>query len=174
MSEASVKISSQRSDLGGERKVLVLLLDSESLVISDHSLMLNPGSSPRFFPLKSRLLILLPVSLILSNLLFEIFSCIFRLPEPSLENLNLLMQVISDTGLVVQRIASGLKSLNLDILVLSGNGLAVKFLDNLDLRNVGVVDHARLLWRDGGRGSCFLWRTKRRSGFLWGLHFKDC
>ena len=86
--------------------------------------------------LNSILFILKPISFILSDLLFEIFSCVFRLPEPSLEDLNLLMQVVSDTGLVVERVASGLQSFNLDILVLSRNGLPVQLLNDLNLGNV--------------------------------------
>ena len=85
---------------------------------------------------QSSLLILEPVPLVLLDLLLQDFSGLFGLGKSPVEDFNFLVEVIGDGGLVVERVASGLQSFNLDILVLSRNGLPVQLLNDLNLGNI--------------------------------------
>lgn len=110
---------------------------------------------------QSSLLVLKSVPLVLLDLLLQDFSGLFGLGKSPVEDLNFLVEVIGDGGLVVERVASGLKSLDFDILVLVGDFLTVQLLDDIQLGQIRVVDHRLVLFRGHGCG----W-----AALLWGGH----
>jgi hypothetical protein len=130
----------------------LVLVGEQVLDISSQGSILSCQGVVLLLLLQPSALILLPVSLVLSDLFLLEIAVALRLLKPRLEHVILSLEVVHDADLVVEGEASGLQSFNLDVLVLGLDFLPVQLLNDLHLRPLGLGHDERLafLWRQNG------------------------